>query len=249
MATKALSARTAPRRRCCSTPTARCSTSTASALLAEQLFPGYGERLALLWRDKQIEYTRLTSMSRPLPAVLGADPRRPALSPRCAWAWRWTPPAEDQLMNQYRHLSAFPENSEVLHALKAARHPRRHPVSNGDPEMLGVAVKSAGFAGLLDPVLSVHAAQALQDRPAGLRARARRRWGCRRATSCSSPATAGTRSAPPGSATPRCGSTAPALPLEQLDTAADAHRQQPARRARLLPSPDPPLSTHRGPAP
>ncbi len=28
-------------------------------LLAEQLFPGHGERLALLWRDKQIDYTRL----------------------------------------------------------------------------------------------------------------------------------------------------------------------------------------------
>ena len=49
--------------RCCSTPTARCSTSTASALLAEQLFPGQGEALAVLWRDKQIEYTRLVSMS------------------------------------------------------------------------------------------------------------------------------------------------------------------------------------------
>ena len=32
-------------------------------LLAEELFPGFGERLSVLWRDKQIEYTRLTSMS------------------------------------------------------------------------------------------------------------------------------------------------------------------------------------------
>ena len=30
---------------------------------AERRFPGAGERLALLWRDKQIEYTRLSSMS------------------------------------------------------------------------------------------------------------------------------------------------------------------------------------------
>ncbi|MEY2653203.1 MAG: hypothetical protein RLZZ524_230 [Pseudomonadota bacterium] len=34
-------------------------------LLAEQLFPGQGERLAQGWRDKQIEYTRLCSMSGP----------------------------------------------------------------------------------------------------------------------------------------------------------------------------------------
>ena len=29
-------------------------------------------------------------------------------------------------------------------------------LSNGDPEMLGVAIRSAGFDGLIDPVLSVH---------------------------------------------------------------------------------------------
>ena len=32
-------------------------------VIAERLFPGMGERLGVLWRDKQIEYTRLTSMS------------------------------------------------------------------------------------------------------------------------------------------------------------------------------------------
>src|SRR5437762_8161364 len=32
-------------------------------LVAEQLFPGQGQALGVLWRDKQIEYTRLTSMS------------------------------------------------------------------------------------------------------------------------------------------------------------------------------------------
>ena len=51
-------------------------------LLAEQLFPGQGSALGVLWRDKQIEYTRLVTTSNggePLPAVLGADPRRPAL--------------------------------------------------------------------------------------------------------------------------------------------------------------------------
>ena len=32
-------------------------------LLAEQLFPGKGEALGVLWRDKQIEYTRLVTIS------------------------------------------------------------------------------------------------------------------------------------------------------------------------------------------
>jgi 2-haloacid dehalogenase len=33
-------------------------------LLAEQLFPGQGQALAVLWRDKQIEYTRLVTTTR-----------------------------------------------------------------------------------------------------------------------------------------------------------------------------------------
>ena len=40
-------------------------------LLAEQLFPGFGERLAVLWRDKQIDYTRLVSMSSPAASTTG----------------------------------------------------------------------------------------------------------------------------------------------------------------------------------
>ena len=32
--------------------------------LAEQLFPGHGQALSVLWRDKQIEYTRLVTTSK-----------------------------------------------------------------------------------------------------------------------------------------------------------------------------------------
>ena len=38
-------------------------------------------------------------------------------------------------------------------------------LSNGDPEMLGVAVKSAGYTGLLDHVLSVHALRRYKTDP------------------------------------------------------------------------------------
>ncbi len=59
-------------------------------------------------------------------------------------------------MNQYRHLSAFPENREVLQALQR-RGIATGILSNGDPAMLEVAVKSAGLADLLDHVISVDA--------------------------------------------------------------------------------------------
>jgi len=137
-------------------------------LLAEQLFPGYGERLSVLWRDKQIDYTRITSMSgangeryRPFWELTRAGLRYAAL--RLGLAMDSV--AEDRLMNQYRHLSAFPENRDVLAALKARGIPAGI-LSNGDPDMLGVAVKSAGFSGLLAHVLSVHSLRRFKTDPA-----------------------------------------------------------------------------------
>jgi len=133
-------------------------------LAAEQLFPGAGERLAQLWRDKQIEYSRLTSMSgryRPFWELTRAALRFAAQRLQLDLVQA----AEDRLMNEYRHLSPFPENREVLEQLKA-RGVRAGILSNGDPQMLGIAVKSAGFADLLDPVLSVHETKAYKTDPA-----------------------------------------------------------------------------------
>ena len=134
------------------------------ALLAEQLFPGFGERLSILWRDKQIEYTRLTSMSgqyRPFWDLTRAGLRFAALRLGLAL----DAGTEDRLMNQYRHLSSFPENREVLADLKARGIPAGI-LSNGDPDMLGVAVKSAGFSGLLAHVISVHPLRKFKTDPA-----------------------------------------------------------------------------------
>ena len=82
-------------------------------VLAEQLFPGFGERLCVLWRDKQIEYSRLASMSnryRPFWDITRSGLRFAALR----MGLTLDAAAEDRLMNQYRHLSAFPENRDVL---------------------------------------------------------------------------------------------------------------------------------------
>jgi 2-haloacid dehalogenase len=133
-------------------------------LLAEQLYPGQGAALAQLWRDKQIDYTRLLTMAgryRPFWDLTRAGLRFAAARLGLALPRE----AEDRLMNQYRHLSAFPENHEVLLELKR-RGVRAGVLSNGDPGMLGVAVKSAGFDTLLDPVLSVETVQRFKTDPA-----------------------------------------------------------------------------------
>ena len=135
-------------------------------LLAEQLFPGQGEALSVLWRDKQIDYTRLVTTSDD-----GAhyqpfwDLTRAALRYACKrLSLELSPEREQQLMNQYRHLSAFPEDREVLQELKA-RKVVTGILSNGDPQMLGVAVRSAGLEGLLDHVLSVDTVRKYKTHP------------------------------------------------------------------------------------
>ncbi len=135
-------------------------------LLAEQLFPGHGQALSVLWRDKQIEYTRLVTTSnhgahyQPFWALTRAGLRyacqRLKLTLNAAH--------EAQLMNQYRHLSAFPENKTVLQALKD-RGIVTGILSNGDPDMLGIAVRSAGLEGLLDHVISVDAVRKYKTHP------------------------------------------------------------------------------------
>ena len=133
-------------------------------LRAEQMFPGAGERLARAWRDKQIEYSRLVSMSgryRPFWQLT-----RDALQVSAATLRLPLDTAgEDSLMNEYRHLSAFPENRAVLQAL-ADRGIRAGVLSNGDPEMLAVAIRSAGLTELIAPVLSVHATRRYKTDPA-----------------------------------------------------------------------------------
>ena len=122
--------------------------------LAEALFPGFGERLSGLWRDKQIEYSRLASMSqryRPFWDITRSGLRYAALR----LGLTLDAGAEERLMGQYRQLSAFPENREVLVELKL-RGVRAGVLSNGDPDMLAAAVQSTAFHDLLDPVLSVH---------------------------------------------------------------------------------------------
>jgi 2-haloacid dehalogenase len=133
-------------------------------LVAEQLFPGQGAALSQLWRDKQIEYTRLTSMSgryRPFWELTRAG----LLQAAARLQLPLDASAEERLMNQYRHLSAFPENLDVLQALRQ-RGVRAGILSNGDPDMLAVAVRSAGLGELLDPVISVHGVRRFKTDPA-----------------------------------------------------------------------------------
>ena len=139
--------------------------------LAEQLFPGQGAALALAWRDKQIEYTRLITQSDPNPSTGSRfyqsfwDLTRLSLH-YCLDRLKLdrSQGQDEALMGQYAKLSPFPENLEVL------RRIRHHGLttailSNGSPQMLDSAVLSAGMAGLLDHVISVDGLRLFKTAP------------------------------------------------------------------------------------
>jgi 2-haloacid dehalogenase len=131
---------------------------------AEQLFPGQGQALAAQWRTTQIDYTRLYTLSgryKPFWDItqdaLRYSLKRLKLPADAA--------AEKALMGEYACLSAFPENLPTLRQLKA-RGVRTGILSNGDPQMLNIAVNSAGMSGLFDWVLSVDAVKQFKTAPA-----------------------------------------------------------------------------------
>jgi len=134
--------------------------------LAEQLFPGHGNALSVLWRDKQIEYTRLVTTSNDGEHYQPFwDLTRAGLRYACK---RLSLPLssadEERLMNQYLKLTAFPENQEVLAALKA-KGITTGVLSNGDPQMLDAVVRSAGLQTLLDHQLSVDSVRKYKTHP------------------------------------------------------------------------------------
>ncbi len=131
--------------------------------LAEQLFPGKGAELAALWRAKQIEYTQLRTLADRYKPFweLTAD----ALVFTCRrLGLELTEARLNQLMNQYACLSAFPENVDALKELKASGLSLAI-LSNGTPQMLDIAVKSAGMTGLFDHILSVDAVKRYKTAP------------------------------------------------------------------------------------
>jgi 2-haloacid dehalogenase len=130
-------------------------------VLADSLYPGHGADIAVKWRDKQIEYTRLITQS---------DPHNSAGSQYFRPFWELTllslmytldrlhlsqqAGQVEQLMDQYAKLNSFPENLTVLETIKA-QGLTTAILSNGSMDMLTSAVKSAGMQNVLDHVISV----------------------------------------------------------------------------------------------
>ena len=116
------------------------------------------ERLSLLWRDKQLEYSWVHALMEDY--VPFWELTRRALD----FALRELdvdPVHAAPLLDAYRTLDAYPEVAAHLTALKGAGTTTAI-LSNGSPDMLAAAVASAGLETYLDHVLSVDAVRAFK---------------------------------------------------------------------------------------
>lgn len=121
--------------------------------LVETFFPGKGVAVAITWRDRQIDYTRLRTMSDRYQDfwTLTGD----ALDFAAEFhGLELQPDQRLSLMNQYAELTAFDENATALGRLKQVGLPLAI-LSNGTPAMLDSALKSSGLGPFFDHVLSV----------------------------------------------------------------------------------------------
>lgn len=136
----------------------------------ESYCPGKGQAIAQVWRDKQIEYSRLVSLTDP--SSQGSRYYEPFWVLTCKaldYALRKFEQtlSEQQIeavLSQYQALDAFAENAEVLRAIK--KHNLVTAIlSNGDPAMLASAVQGAGFEAMIDHVLSVDGVRHFKTMP------------------------------------------------------------------------------------
>ena len=130
------------------------------ASLAEGLFPGNGQALSTMWRDRQIEYTRLVSMADPSPEgskfyTSFWDLTIRSLRYSCERLdLDLTSEFENLLMNQYAKLEKFADVDAVLQSLKN-KHIHTSILSNGSQKMLSGVVANNQLSAYFDELISV----------------------------------------------------------------------------------------------
>lgn len=130
---------------------------------AEELFAGNGERLARLWREKQIEYSRLRTMSGRYASF--SEVTRDALEYSLqALKLEAAPGDVTRLADEYKRLAPFADVAPALARLHEAGV-RLGVLSNGDSEMLETALVTSGLHRYIDLVLSADQVRAFKTSP------------------------------------------------------------------------------------
>ncbi len=130
------------------------------AKLAEAIFPGHGQAFSVMWRDRQIEYTRLVSMADPSPTgsryyTSFWDLTIASLEYTCErLRLHLTPQAKHDLLDAYAQLETFSDVEGTLRQLKS-QGIQTAILSNGSKEMLHTVVDKNHLTDLFDQLISV----------------------------------------------------------------------------------------------
>lgn len=132
--------------------------------LCEDLFPGHGAALASGWREKQLDYTRLRTLSHAYVDFLRVT--EDALRYSCdRLKLKLTEQHCSRLLDHYNRLPAFPDARPALESLVAAGL-KLAILSNGTPGMLGSLMSASGMSPLFRQLLSADQVQAFKTAPA-----------------------------------------------------------------------------------
>jgi 2-haloacid dehalogenase len=138
--------------------------------LAEALFPAHGQALALMWRDRQIEYTRLVTMSDPDSSgskyyLSFWELTERSLRYVCKrMGLELSAANEKRLMDQYAKLISFEDSLTTLQEIKR-RGISTAILSNGSREMLTTVVDSNGVKPYLDQVVTIEDVRLFKTAP------------------------------------------------------------------------------------
>lgn len=134
------------------------------AARTEEMFPGRGELITAVWRQKQLEYTWLRSLLGDFRDFWTVT-RESLEYTLDAAGVVYSAEQVETILAEYLHLAPFAEAFDALKALKDAGYTLAI-LSNGEQDSLDTLVRNTGFDAVLDDVITVGGIRRFKPDPA-----------------------------------------------------------------------------------
>jgi 2-haloacid dehalogenase len=119
--------------------------------VADHVFPGYGEIIAAVWRQKQLEYTWLRTLMGRYQDLSVITRDSLAFTLRCL-GLKCHPADLQRIIDKYRRLELYDDAKDTLSALKDRT---LAIMTNGSAEMINDLVRNTGLDSMLNAVISI----------------------------------------------------------------------------------------------
>jgi 2-haloacid dehalogenase len=119
--------------------------------VADHVFPGCGEIIAAVWRQKQLEYTWLRTLMGRYQDLSIITRDSLAFTLRCL-GLKYNPVDFQRIIDKYHRLELYADAKDTLAALKDRT---LAILTNGSAEMINDLVRNTGLASMLNAVISI----------------------------------------------------------------------------------------------